>query len=261
MSNNNLFYLSQDPGAWYQNQYNPSIITNSFYEWQQLGKDLNSLKTNTGPLFVNASAGNFQMEAGTVAKGVGNLDYLNNPNPGMKIEKDYLGHYRSTTFPCAGAFELSSRTPYPGLPISIPGKIETEDFDNGEESEAYHDETTGNAGNCYRIDTDVDIYQEADSIFVQSELSSPREYLKYTVNVKSSGTYRIEAKVGTVANITRTFQLYINDIYTATYTFTGSAFHTGLVAANITLSSGIKDVEIRFDNSAIKLDYLEFIKL
>ena len=46
--------------------------------------------------------------------------------------------------------------PQPYKPLSVPGRIEAEDYDLGGEGVAYHDTTPGNAGGAYRAD-DVDI--------------------------------------------------------------------------------------------------------
>lgn len=49
-------------------------------------------------------------------------------------------------------------TPFLGAPVSLPGVVQAEDFDNGGQNVAYYDATPGNAfGSFYRTQTDVDI--------------------------------------------------------------------------------------------------------
>jgi hypothetical protein len=80
-------------------------------------------------------------------------------------------------------------------PISLPGVIQSEDFDDGGAGVAYSDTSSGNAGAQYRA-TDVDIEPASDAgggynvgwIY-------PGEWLKYTVNVGAAGTYSLEARV------------------------------------------------------------------
>ncbi len=86
-------------------------------------------------------------------------------------------------------------TPFHGTPIAIPGTFQAEDFDNGGAGLAYFDTTAGNSGGAYRT-TDVDIEPSADSGGGYN-LSKTRagEWLRYTVNVATSGTYTFEARV------------------------------------------------------------------
>lgn len=45
-----------------------------------------------------------------------------------------------------------SGTPYTGTAITLPGRIEVENFDNGGEGVAYHDTTATNDGGAYRAE-------------------------------------------------------------------------------------------------------------
>ena len=86
------------------------------------------------------------------------------------------------------------RTPHKGVK-TLPGIIEVEDFDGGDEGLSYHDSDTEDEGKVnYRTDNGgVDIvtgnggygigYTQAD------------EWLEYTVNVTEAGTYSYEATV------------------------------------------------------------------
>lgn len=88
-----------------------------------------------------------------------------------------------------------SSGPYTGTPVAVPGTIEVENFDNGGTGVAYSDTTSSNEGGQYRT-TAVDIETAADSgggydvgwVF-------PGEWLNYTVNVTTAGTYTIEVRV------------------------------------------------------------------
>lgn len=81
--------------------------------------------------------------------------------------------------------------------ISLPGRIEAEDYNAGGEGVGYHDTTPGNTGGAYHTD-DVDIEACSDSD------SSPcynvgwtaaGEWLAYDVQVAQSGTYTFQARV------------------------------------------------------------------
>jgi endonuclease/exonuclease/phosphatase family metal-dependent hydrolase len=84
-------------------------------------------------------------------------------------------------------------TPFAGAPAAVPGTIQAEDFDNGGEGLAYHDTTTGNTGGAYR-QTDVDIEPATDGVY-DVGWTAAGEWLNYTVNVASAGSYLLEARV------------------------------------------------------------------
>lgn len=86
-------------------------------------------------------------------------------------------------------------TPYAGTPVTVPGRIEAENFDNGGPSIAYVDTTSGNRGATYR-QTDVDIEDTADvGGGWDIGWTRPGEWLQYTVNVTATGTYTVELRV------------------------------------------------------------------
>jgi hypothetical protein len=87
-------------------------------------------------------------------------------------------------------------TPYGGVPRSVPGTVQAEDFDEGGEGVAYHDTTSGNAGGQYRA-TRVDIQRTTDlGGGYNVGWMAPGEWLNYTVSVATAGTYTLKARVG-----------------------------------------------------------------
>jgi len=254
----NLYYMSAPSSYFYKDADVPSNTVFTFAAWKALGKDTGSLLTNTGTLFLDASNYDFRMANGTVASGKANRDYLNHTNAGMRVHKDFLGYYRSTTAPCAGAFDCGNRSSFMGGIVAVPGVIEAEYFDNGGEGSAYHDTSSGNTNGAFRLDEDVDIYAGDNSYFV---LSAVGEWLKYTVEVQTSGSYRIDARVCGIRTSNRSFSVYIDNALVATYTFLNNQFHTATIAAAVYLSAGIKEVKVYFANGAIYLNYINFIAL
>jgi len=89
-----------------------------------------------------------------------------------------------------------TQTPYLGMPFVVPAQgaviIEAENFDNGGEGVAYHDNVTGNAGGQYRTG-DVDIIVTRDPAgggFVVNNFDTG-EWLEYTVDIAAAGQYEI----------------------------------------------------------------------
>lgn len=90
------------------------------------------------------------------------------------------------------------QTAYPnGVPHTIPGRIEAENFDRGGSEVAYHDYDSGNNGNSnYRSGEQVDISSTSDSGGGNHVgWTEANEWLEYTVNVQTSGTYTFQARV------------------------------------------------------------------
>ena len=103
-----------------------------------------------------------------------------------------------------------SLTPISGA-IALPGVIQAEDFDAGGEGLAYHDHSAGNSGGAYR-DTDVDL-APADDLGGGYTIGwlGAGEWLKYTVNVASAGTYALEIRVAS-AGPGGTFHLEVDGV-------------------------------------------------
>jgi phosphatidylserine/phosphatidylglycerophosphate/cardiolipin synthase-like enzyme len=86
-------------------------------------------------------------------------------------------------------------SPFNGTPAPVPGTVQAEAFDNGGAGVAYFDTTAGNSGGAFRA-TDVDLNTTSDTGggYHVGWMKST-EWLKYTVNVASAGTYTLEFRV------------------------------------------------------------------
>ena len=89
----------------------------------------------------------------------------------------------------------SGSTAYGGTPTSLPGTIQAENFDEGASGVAYLDTTSGNTGGKHRT-TSVDIQSTTDSGGgFNLGWTAAGEWLKYTVDVGTAGTYDIDVRV------------------------------------------------------------------
>jgi len=89
-------------------------------------------------------------------------------------------------------------TPFGGTARSVPGLVESEDFDNGGQSIAYFDTTSGNSGGVYRS-TDVDLESTPDvggGFNVMKTRAG--EWLEYTINVTAGGAYPLAVRVANI---------------------------------------------------------------
>jgi hypothetical protein len=134
--------------------------------------------------FVNRAGGDYHL----VTTSPGYRGATNGENVGVDIEFLMLG--------TAGAFTGNwEQTPFWGVPAAIPGTVQAEDFDNGGEGIGYHDTSSGNVVGAYRY-TDVDIEATGDAAGAYNVgWAVAGEWLEYTVNAASAGTYTVEARV------------------------------------------------------------------
>ncbi len=126
---------------------------------------------------------------------------------GFCDEPYHLGDDATDYLPLA----LTNGTPTPTLPtpykpLSIPGRIQAEDYNLGGEGVAYHDTTPGNSGGAYRHD-DVDI--ETGNGIIDVGWIRNGEFLTSTVNVTQAGDYLFSARVAS-PNSGRTIALSVD---------------------------------------------------
>ncbi len=101
------------------------------------------------------------------------------------------------------------RTPF--IEHSIPGVVEFEDFDNGCPGEVYYDADEANNGGKYRA-TRVDIESCGDNGGGYNiGWLAVGEWLEYTVNIASAGTYSIDFRIASSSDYNK-FQLNVDGI-------------------------------------------------
>lgn len=155
----------------------------------------------------------------------------------------------------------SSSTPYSGAAAMIPGLIQSEQFDNGGEGVSYHDTTTGNNGGAFR-QTDVDVEPSPSGYDVGWVAAG--EWLNYSVNVASSGTYTAEFRVACYGS-GGTFHLEMNGTNvtgTMTVPNTGGWQNWQTVTATVSLAAGTQTARLVMDSGGSgavgNFDWMQF---
>jgi endoglucanase Acf2 len=105
---------------------------------------------------------------------------------------------------------LGNGTPYSGTAVNVPGIIQAENFDNGGEGVAYHDNNSNNIGLAYRPTEGVDI-EAADGGGYDVYWMTAGEWLEYTVQVTKDGTYDLIPTVATVPGFGY-FRLFMDNV-------------------------------------------------
>jgi alpha-L-fucosidase 2 len=90
----------------------------------------------------------------------------------------------------------TTESPYGGTAAVIPGTIQAENYDNGGEGVAYHDNDATNNGGQYRYSEGVDVENTGDAGGgYDVGYTNAGEWMKYSVNVTVAGIYTLQARV------------------------------------------------------------------
>jgi hypothetical protein len=134
--------------------------------------------------------------------------------------------------------------------------LEAENFDSGAEGTAYHDTDSANrGGNNYRPGTGVDISTiSADQSSTRSVgYTRAGEWMKYSVNVQTTGTYSIAFRMASVGGGAQ-FHLEVdgkNVTGTMTVVDTKSwKTYTDITKTGVSLSAGNHTLRVVFDRNA-----------
>ena len=98
---------------------------------------------------------------------------------------------------------FTGQSPFGGYEISIPGRVEAEDFDEGGDgvafSEEYSEWEPSAADNPYRVNSAVDIGLIANSTDYGVGFTVSGEWLEYTIDVQADGWYTVAFNVAQYA--------------------------------------------------------------
>ena len=142
---------------------------------------------------------------------------------------------------------------------SIPGKIESENYDLGGEGKSYHDMDVENRGGKYREDG-VDIVETGDGYALGYTVAD--EWTEYTIHVDSNGVYNVDARVATAMD-TAGFELYIDEkrildpIFVAKVDSTFDTYKE-IALGSVELDRGEHVLKLKIVKSYINIDWIQF---
>ena len=150
-------------------------------------------------------------------------------------------------------------SPYNGTPVTLPGLVQAEEFDNGPDGVAYHDESAGNSGGVFRA-TAADIEATTDDGGgYDVGWVSAGEWLNYSVNVASAGAYTVQLRVaspgGGVLHVG--FNGTPNVWTPVDIPATGGWQQWTTVALPVALGSGPQLFTLVFDTDGFNVNYIE----
>ena len=152
-----------------------------------------------------------------------------------------------------GGTPSASPGPYSGTPAAVPGTIAAANFDNGADGVAYHDATAGNSGGVYRS-TGVDLEASSEGGY-NVGWTAAGEWLNYTVNVASAGSYTAQLRVAspTGGSLHLGFNTASNVWKTVQVPATGGWQSWTTVNVPVSLGGGVQQMTIMFDTGGTNL--------
>ena len=180
-------------------------------------------KTATWQTWQNVTSGNVTLSAGQ------HIITYNLVSGGLNLNK--------FTFTKLAAVEA----PYGGTAWAIPGAIEAENFDTGGEGLAYHDADAANSGGQYRTSEGVDIETCGEGGY-DVTAGAAGEWMKYTVNVASAGSYKFFLRTANGSGAAATVRLDLDGTNltgnVSIPTTAGAQTFQDVVTSNVTLGAG-----------------------
>ncbi len=179
-------------------------------------------------------------------------------------------------------------TPHGGSAHSVPGRVQAEDYDLGVPGLTYRDRSEGDGGDdfngaaiseVYRpIDRFVEEYNRtpAPDIFASTDANDSNgfelgdidpgngstEWVSYTLNVASAGTYDLSFRVNPNANTDRFFSIYVNGVKQVDRAkWTRSQNYITQTISGVSFpSSGEHVLRIEFESDIGSLNYIDFVQ-
>ncbi|MDB5104047.1 MAG: Por secretion system C-terminal sorting protein [Fibrobacteres bacterium] len=146
--------------------------------------------------------------------------------------------------------------------IALPGKLQAEDYKAGGEGVGYHDLTAGNTGNVYRADG-VDIEASTDvGTGYNVGWTQAGEWLEYSVNVATTGTYNLTARMASGVVGTKTAAVTVDGVAKGTFNLTdarGWQIWNDVPVSGVSLTSGIHTLRITMNTGDFNLNYLNVV--
>ena len=140
---------------------------------------------------------NYAFDLGIGGMMIWSLDYDGTGAKSLLTAMDQVFKERSVVVPPV------PQSPFNGVRINLPGKLEAENYDLGGQDVAYNDLTAGNEGNVYRTDgVDVQATTDAGGGYNLGWMEAG-EWLEYSVNVTAAGTYNAEIRSASTAGAVR----------------------------------------------------------
>jgi len=156
----------------------------------------------------------------------------------------------------------TAEAPYGGTPAAVPGTVQAENYDTGGQAIAYNVTAVNGTGNSYRSDG-VDLEATADTGGgYDLGWTGSGQWLRYTVNVATAGTYTVGLRVAAPSAVTDALHISnssgTNLSGNVNIPATGAFQTWTTVDATVTLPAGQQTLTLNEDNGGWNINYLSF---
>ncbi len=160
--------------------------------------------------------------------------------------------------------DLQNSIPFTGTRHNIPGVIEAEQYDIGEEGIAYHDALPENAGGAFRTDAvDIEINASDVNDYKVAGIQAG-EWLVYSVNVTTSGSLNLDVQVASAVG-NKSFHIEMNGVDISGKIVVPNTGGWGewqtVAVATTNLSPGKKKMRVVMDDGDFNLNRITFSRL
>ncbi len=154
------------------------------------------------------------------------------------------------------------QVPYLGQPFGLPTRIEAEDYDDGGEGVAYHDQDASNNGGQYRAGegVDVELCTDAGGGYNLGWLNAG-EWIEYTIQVPAAGDYTLDARVAS-QSAGGNFHVAFNGTDKTgqmTVPVTGGWQNWTTITTTVSLAAGAQTLRVVVDSNGFNFNYLELL--
>ena len=230
-----------DPTGWhmYGAKWEPGRIT-FYYDGQEVGTHTDGVVDAEHFIILN--------------NGINDRYGINVP---ATVKVDYVRVWKEGSGPLPPSGEPTTQ------PVTLPGRIEAEDYRAGGEGVGYHDTSSGNAGGEYRND-DVDIELAADGAGEYNVgWIDASEWLVYDIDVAQTESYDITARVSSARSGTKTLHMEVDgsDV-TGPISFTDSSGWQSWIDVSVPgvpLQVGTHELRIVMDASGFNVNYIDVV--
>lgn len=150
----------------------------------------------------------------------------------------------------------------PWAQISVPGRVEAENYNAGANGVTYSDSTSGNSGHLYRADrVDIEFCGEGG---YNVGWTAAGEWLTYTLDVTQNNQFDFVFRVASGASGTKTLRAQIDGVDVGSVSFTTYVQNVwtnyfDVMIPGVSVAKGPRQLKVLFDTASFNLNYLDLI--
>lgn len=197
-----------------------------------------------------------------VQAGMGGPGYAAINRVSERLQSEYPDKYvflkASDLLATAKKYFTERQKPFKAL--SIPGRIEAEDFDLGGQGAGFYDTARRNEGGAYRTEPDDFVGVGVGGSGYHIGWTDAGEWLNYTVDVNRSATYKLTLRYATPAGVNKGVCVMLDDTVLSTVELKATSGVNDYAdhAVYVTIPEGKHNLRVQIISGGMNLDYYDF---